>query len=163
MRKLRSVTRILVPASALALIVGPISANETAQMTVQAVVAPACQLTAIEVLDFGLLDQAAVNDAQADITWVCTAGHATTIELDGGGSGNILARTMSGSLPYQLYTDAGRSQVFGDGTNGSVVAVNGAGYASPATVTVYGRVTQADAAAASGGNYNDTINVTIFF
>ena len=37
------------------------------------------------------------------------------------------------------------------------------GYGTPATVTVYGRVTQAAAAAANAGNYSDTVNVTITF
>ena len=68
-----------------------------------------------------------------------------------------------GALPYQLYTDAGRSQIFGDGTTGNAAGVSGTGYATPDTVTVYGRVAQADAQAAKNGNYNDTVVVTIVF
>lgn len=140
-------------------------AQDTAPMTVTANVAPSCQLTNVETLAFGELDQSIDNDAEADITWVCTSGFDTSIQIDGGGSGSIVARTMggTGTLPYQLYTDAGRSLTFGDGSTGNDVDVTGTGYGNPTTVTVYGRVTQADASAAVAGNYIDTVNVTILF
>jgi len=140
-------------------------ADDVANMLVTANVAPSCQLNSVPTIAFGTLNPLIDNDTQGDIVWVCTAGTATVIELDGGGSGNILARTMAGpaALPYQLYTDAGRSQVFGDGTTGNAVGVAGTGYASPDTVTVYGRVAQADAQSAQNGNYNDTVVVTIVF
>ena len=140
-------------------------ADDVANMLVTANVAPSCQLNSVPTIAFGTLNPLADNDTQGDIVWVCTAGTNTVIELDGGGSGNILARTMAGpgALPYQLYTDAGRSQVFGDGTTGNSVPVSGTGYASPDTVTVYGRVAQADAQSATNGNYNDTVVVTIVF
>jgi spore coat protein U-like protein len=67
------------------------------------------------------------------------------------------------TLAYQLYTDPARSLVFGDGGTGNTVPVNGAGYGIPATVTVYGRVTQAAAGGATGGNYTDVVNVTVLF
>lgn len=142
------------------------SAQDVATMTVSANVSPSCQLTSVDALAFGELDETADNDAQADISWVCTNGFDTEIQLDGGvTAGDISARTMGGdgTLPYQLYTDASRTTVFGDGTTGDVVDVTGAGYGSPATVTVYGRVDQADAEVAAAGNYTDTINVTILF
>lgn len=141
-------------------------ADDVANMLVTANVAPSCQLNSVPTIAFGTLNPLADNDTQGDIVWVCTSGTNTVIELDGGGSGNILARTMAGPiapLPYQLYTDAGRSQVFGDGTTGNAVGVAGVGYASPGTVTVYGRVAQADAQTAQNGNYNDTVVVTIVF
>ncbi len=140
-------------------------ADDVANMLVTANVAPSCQLNSVPTIAFGTLNPLTDNDTQGDIVWVCTSGTNTVIELDGGGSGNILARTMAGPapLPYQLYTDAGRSQVFGDGTTGNSVGVAGTGYASPDTVTVYGRVAQADAQTAQNGNYNDTVVVTIVF
>lgn len=134
-------------------------------MTVTANVAPSCQLTNVDAMAFGQLDQTADNDAQADITWVCTNGYDSEIQLDGGGSGSIASREMSGpvALTYQLFTDAGRTVVFGDGVTGNVVNVTGSGYGNPATVTVFGRVDQADASIADPGNYIDTITVTILF
>jgi spore coat protein U-like protein len=70
-----------------------------------------------------------------------------------------------GALPYQLYTDSARTTIFGDGTpgGGSTAAVSGTGYASPANVTVYGRVLAASAGAATAGSYSDTVLVTIVF
>ena len=163
MRPLHLLTRLGLASSITLLAVGTTVADDTAPMRVTAVVAPACQLSAVPNLDFGVLDQTIDNDAQTDITWVCTNGFPTEIRINGGGSGNIAARSMLGLLPYQLYTDAGRSQLFGDGTTGNVVFVNGTGYGNPDIVTVYGRVTQGDAAAAVGGNYDDTVTVTIVF
>lgn len=140
-------------------------ADDVANMLVTANVAPSCQLNSVPTIAFGTLNPLADNDIQGDIVWVCTSGTNTVIQLNGGGSGNILARTMAGpsALPYQLYTDAGRSQIFGDGTTGSDVGVAGTGYATPDNVTVYGRVTQGDAQSATNGNYNDTVVVTIIF
>jgi spore coat protein U-like protein len=140
-------------------------ANDTANLTVTANVAPSCQLGTTPTLAFGTLTPLANNDAQGSITWVCTNGFNTVIKLGGGGSGNIGARAMGGAatLPYQLYTTAARTIVFGDGTTGATVPVSGVGYSSPGTVTVYGRVLQADAAVAPNGNYNDTVVVTITF
>ena len=157
--------RVLAAAVLAALVSGTSVADDVATLTVTAVVAPSCQLNAAPTLDFGLIDPLIDNDAQGLITWVCTNGYTTEIRLDGGGAGNINARAMggSGTLPYQLYTDAARSQVFGDGTLGNVVPVTGVGYASPSTVTVYGRVAQADAAVAPNGNYSDLVVATVIF
>ena len=140
-------------------------ADDVAPMLVTANVAPSCQLNSVPTIAFGTLDPLIDNNTQGDIVWVCTSGTSTVIQLNGGGSGNILARTMAGpsALPYQLYTDASRSQIFGDGTTGNDVGVSGTGYATPDTVTVYGRVAQADAESATNGNYSDTVVVTIVF
>jgi len=141
-------------------------ADDVANMLVTANVAPSCQLNSVPTIAFGTLDPLIDNNTQGDIIWVCTSGTSTVIQLNGGGSGNILARTMTGTpgaLPYQLYTDASRSQIFGDGTTGNDVGVSGTGYATPDTVTVYGRVAQADAESATNGNYSDTVVVTIVF
>jgi spore coat protein U-like protein len=155
----------LAAAIACVLVSGIAVADDVANMTVMANVAPSCQLSSVPTIDFGTLDPLINNDAQGDITWVCTNGSNTVIRLDGGGAGDIGARAMAGagSLPYQLYTDNARTTVFGDGATGDTVPVAGVGYASPGNVTVYGRVAQADAAVAPNGNYSDTVQVTIVF
>ena len=150
------------------LISGVATADQVANMTVSANVVAACQLTSVPTIAFGVLNPTADNDAQGTITWVCTNGFNTVIRLDGGNTGLINGREMSngatGTLDYQLFTDPGRTTVFGDGTGGSVVAAaNGLGYGSPQNVIVYGRVLQADAAAATAGAYTDTVDVTIVF
>ena len=166
MKLLRSLRGVAGLASLPALWVGTVIADDTANMSVTATVTDACQITAVDTMAFGVLDQAADNIAQANITWVCTDDFTTTIELNGGGSGNIGARAMTGAgtLPYQLYRDSGRSEVFGDGSGGSFsVDVTGSGYGNPDDVVVYGRVAQPDAAAAVAGAYTDTVLVTILF
>ena len=149
------------------LVGGVATADQIANMTVSANVVAACQLTSVPTIAFGALNPTANNDAQGNISWVCTNGFASEIRLDGGNSGDINTREMSdgatGTLAYQLYTDSGRTLVFGDGTTGNDVPVAGIGYATPQNVTVYGRVLQADAALAAAGAYTDTVDVTIVF
>ena len=154
----------LAAAISVLLLSGPATADDTKNMLVTASVAPACLLNNVPDLAFGTLDQTINNDAQTTITWRCTNGVAASIKLNGGSTtSNISARAMTGpaTLGYQLYTDAGRNTVFGDGVTGTAIPVTGAGYGSPGTVSVYGRVTQANAAAAPGGNYTDTVVVLI--
>ena len=157
--------RLLAAAVSSLVLCGAALADDTANLTVNATVNPSCKLTSAPTLGFGALTPLANNDAQTNITWVCTNGFNTVVKLGGGGSGNIGARAMggAGSLPYQLYTDAARTSVFGDGTTGNTVAVSGVGYSSPGNVTVYGRVLQANAAVASAGAYSDTVQITIVF
>jgi spore coat protein U-like protein len=149
------------------LIGGVATADQVANMTVSANVVAACQLTSIPTIAFGALTLSANNDAQGNISWVCTNGFSSEIRLDGGNTGDINGRRMSdgasGTLAYQLYTDASRTTVFGDGTTQNDVPVTGIGYATPQNVTVYGRVLQADAALATAGAYTDTVDVTIVF
>ena len=160
--------RLLAAAVSGLLLSGAALADDTANLTVTATVAPTCKLTTGPTLSFNTLNPLANNDAQGNIAWVCTNGFNTLIKLGGGGSGSISARTMKAGalvLPYQLYTDAARTTIFGDGTagGGSTVPVTGAGYATSANVVVYGRVTAAAAGAASVGSYSDTVLVTIAF
>lgn len=159
-------SRGLIAAAVSSLLIGGAAlADDTATLTVTATVPASCQLTVGPTLAFGTLSMIANTDAQGNIGWVCTNGFNTSIKLGGGTSGNIAARTMGGpgALAYQLYTNAGRTTVFGDGTTGSMVPVSGVGYGTPGTVTVYGRVLQANAATALAGAYTDTVLVTILF
>ncbi len=147
---------------------GQVIADDTDTLTVTAVVDATCDITNVEVLNFGTLDL--INDAtsSADITWVCTNGYDTTIALNGGGASDINNRNMVGSangdnLVYQLYTDAGLGTVFGDDTDGSTVAASGAGFGNPQTTTVYGEVLASDAENVRADTYNDNVTVTITF
>lgn len=159
--------RALAAGVASVLLGGVAYADDVADMLVTATVAPACELTSVPTIAFGVVDPLANNDAQGVISWRCTNGYDSEIQLDGGDSGDIDARAMvsgTDALPYQLYTDALRTATFGDGVSGgNSVPVTGTGYTTSADVTVYGRVLQADAAAAPGGNYDDTVVVTILF
>ena len=144
---------------------GAALADSTANLTVTASVVPSCTVSATT-LAFGPLNPSANNDQTAAIQWQCTKDFSTVIKLGAGGSGTIAARSMGGAaaLPYQLYTDATHSTIFGDGTTGSAAPVTGVGYSGPpGNVTVYGRVLQANAAVAPAGSYTDTVQITIVF
>nr|MBV6630473.1 spore coat U domain-containing protein [Oceanococcus sp. HetDA_MAG_MS8] len=137
------------------------AATATGSMVVSATVLSTC-LVAVLPMAFGNYD-ATENDAQADVTVTCTGTTPWTLDIDGGGSGSISAREMtdggSETLGYQLYTDAGRTTVFGDGVTGDTVAGTGTGLAQ--TVTVYGRVPASQFPAA--GAYTDTVTVTLTY
>ena len=78
------------------LIGGAATADHVANMQVTANVAPSCLLNSVPTIAFGTLNPLANNDAQGNITWVCTNGFNTVIRLGGGSSGNINARAMTG-------------------------------------------------------------------
>jgi spore coat protein U-like protein len=63
------------------------------------------------------------------------------------------------SLGYNLYTDAARTQVWGDFFNGGTIQVAPAG--TPARLDVYGRIPAGQNVAT--GSYTDSITVTFFF
>jgi spore coat protein U-like protein len=94
----------------------------------------------------------------------CTNNDAYRISLSAGASKNVAARTMQSaagnSINYQLYTDATRSVVWGDGTGGTAMyTAVGTGLAQ--TVPVYGLVPIQTTPAP--GSYVDTITATIAF
>ena len=66
-----------------------------------------------------------------------------TIALSSGGSGNFGVRGMTG-LRYQLYTDAARTQIWGDGTGGTATVSEGyvlqPNVPTTRTYTVYSRL-----------------------
>lgn len=91
-----------------------------------------------------------------------------SIALSPGTSGSYASRTMlAGSSPlhYQLYTNAARSTVWGNGSGGTAVVSDGYTIALllPVTrnYTVYGRVPALQAVAP--GSYVDTIVVTVSY
>lgn len=148
-------------------------ATTTGTLTVTAAVAAVCQVSNAT-LAFGTYTPGSGNlDQQTNIGVRCTRGTPFTVSLNGGGGGAISARRMASTgtpaeqLQYQLYTTAGRTVVFGDGTTGSTVAGTGNGMGVPQTVnvTVYGRVPDnaANQAAAALADYTDTVQITVTY
>ena len=85
-----------------------------------------------------------------------------TVTLSSGLSGNVLERRMyqgAGSLRYNLFRDAARTQVFGDGNSGTATVAGSC--AALCTVPVYGRLYGAQTGTAGG--YADAVTVTINF
>lgn len=132
-----------------------------------AVLAPAagraCTVTATS-LEFGTIDPLMARDtiSTASITVTCPSLTSYAIALSAG-AGSYAQRDLidgAATLAYNLYADSADTQIWGDGTGGSVVVNASAG--TPGTSTqVYGRVPYQ--LAAVPGTYSDSIVVTITY
>jgi spore coat protein U-like protein len=123
----------------------------------------ACSVSA-QGVDFGSYDPFGRNnlDGAGNIALTCDPGVTYTITLSNG-SGPYAGRVMTNgpySLHYNLYTDASRLFVWGDG-NGGTATVSGSGAAAPVNVTIYGRIPAGQNARV--GNYSDNVVVTVTF
>jgi len=140
-----------------------------------------CSITAVS-LNFGAYDPLATSpdDSAGTVTVTCriTTQAASrvnyTVTISNGMNGvTPTARQMgagAGRLGYNVFTDPARSQVWGTGTGGTVIASgamtigpgngNGSG-TQTVTHTVYGRIPQLQDA--EPGTYSDTLQVTLTF
>jgi spore coat protein U-like protein len=106
-------------------------------------------------------------DASATLNVQCTNTTGWSVALDAGSNaggaalfGSRALKNGSQTLAYQLYTDAARTTVWGNGSGGSS-AVTGTGTGSTQALTVYGRLPSL--AGAIPGTYTDTVTVTITY
>lgn len=142
-----------------------LAATAPATMAVNITIQNACNVSSVAptAMAFGTLGPlaAAVNQTST-ITVTCTKSAPYNIGLDGGTSGSVSARTMvngANSVGYQLYSDTGRTVVWGNTIGTNTVASSGTGSAQ--AFTVYGQVpAQATPPAAT---YTDTVNVTVTY
>lgn len=145
----------------------------TANLLVTATVLGVCTAATTPVA-FGVYDpsSASPTDATGTVTVTCTPGATYSIALDAGANpgtaGNVNTRRMlanaSDYLPYQLYLDASRTTVWGDGANGSSLNPPAGTYTAtglPQVYNVYGRVTAGQYVPA--GSYVDTVIVTVTY
>jgi spore coat protein U-like protein len=103
-------------------------------------------------------------DSAGSVTWQCSVLRTDPyISISAGGAGSFTPRRMSSSndtLDYNLYMDAARSVIWGDGSNGSSLYLfppqKGQG-----TATIYGRIPALQDA--SVGAYSDAVTVMIVF
>ena len=163
-KKVSSKTLALAIVASLAGVSSAVQAANTGTLNVTASVAATCDFVTSAPVAFGAAVAGMDKDAAGSVNWNCTNSTTATIYLDGGSSSNVNARVMSGGTPagtlgYQLYTDAGRTNPWTDSTG---VAITGTGYTSTGTSTpVYGRVLAAGFANATPGSYTDSVTVTI--
>ena len=144
-----------------------LAGTASSTLSVNATVTANCTVSTTA-LNFGSVNtlSASAVDGTGGVTVTCTNGSAWTAAADAGsGTGATLAtrRLTSGgnALNYALYTDAGRSTVWGDGT-GSTATVGNTGSGSAQTFTVYGRIAGGQNGAPAG-TYADTVSVTITY
>jgi spore coat protein U-like protein len=144
------------------------AATATANLTVSATVSVNCVVTA-GTLAFGAYDPVVTNasaalDGSGTFTVACTKG-ATGVTIDLGQGANYSGgRRMVAAgnyLLYQVYSDAGRTTVWGSTSGGATVAVAAPASSAAATYTVYGRIAAAQDVPAGG--YSDTVVATVNF
>jgi spore coat protein U domain-containing protein, fimbrial subunit CupE1/2/3/6 len=108
----------------------------------------------------------AAVDATTQVRTSCSTGLPYAVSIsDGGGSGFGARRMVHDSFPaeivnYQLYRNALHTDIWGDGTGGTVTS-SGTGNGSPQGATVYGRVPAQ--ATPRPGDYHDTAIVTVTY
>lgn len=109
-------------------------------------------------------------DGSGSVTVTCTLTVALPgsfdIRLNTGSSGSFTARTLrngGSSLNYNLYTDSGRTSIWGDGSGGSAIVTQS--FSSllfvQRTNTIYARIPGGQNVPA--GTYSDTIIVTVVY
>ena len=104
-------------------------------------------------------------DSTGSVTYRCNGNVNITVTLNKGGATTFNPRRMlkgSEALTYNLYLDASRTTIWGDGTGGTQV------YSNPSTpnnqdvtVTIYSRIPASQDV--SAGSYSDSITATINF
>lgn len=127
-----------------------------------------CSVTTVGVA-FGFYDvfSSTPLDSAGSVTIRCiglgTGIDPVSVSLSTGGSGSFQPRTLfrgPDRMSYNLYLDAGRSQIWGDGTGGSLRYAS-ASNNQPVTLTIFGRIPPGQDV--SAGTYSDTIVVTVNF
>lgn len=132
--------------------------------------AAACTVSATGVA-FGTYDilSPAPDDSTGSIEVACHPSiHGPIVALGSGGSGSFAPREMTGiggDLPYNLYTSAARTIVWGDGTAGTSTVTLIGGIVNSGTRRfmrpVHGRIPPQQPV--GFGAYSDTLFVTVSF
>jgi spore coat protein U-like protein len=129
-----------------------------------------CTISTAGGVNFGTYNvlNATPLDSTGSLSFNCSnvnSGDTITIDLDKGSAASFTPRTLVGggtALAYNLYLDAPRTTIWGDGSGGTAHY----GPVTPAdgtnvTVPVYGQIPSNQNVTA--GSYGDTIGVTINF
>ena len=142
-----------------ALVGSPINVN----LPITASIAARCDVSTTGIA-FGNYDPTANTDQTGTITIQCTKGTSATISLDEGAlpAGRQMTGGVVGDLlTYELYSDAGRTTVWGLGNSGSTVNYLAAD-SSPQNLTVYGRIPLGQVNA-SVDTYSDIVVINVQF
>lgn len=129
-------------------------------LTAEPAMAATCSVTP-QGVSFGSYDplSASALDGVGNINVACDVAVSFTVSLSAG-SGTFAERRMPSAtshLAYNLYTDASRSTVWGDGISASTVSGSG----SNVDLSVYGRINALQNVPAE--SYSDTIAVTVSY
>jgi spore coat protein U-like protein len=137
----------------------------TSTFTVQMTITSSCAINSASTLNFGSSGVISANvDQTSTIQVQCTNTTPYTIGLNAGtGTGaTVAARKMTNggnTITYSLYSDSGRTTVWGNTVGTDTVSATGSGAAQ--SYTVYGRVPAQTTPAPA--TYSDTITVTVTY
>jgi spore coat protein U-like protein len=144
------------------------AADASASLDVNATVSANCTVSTSAVA-FGDVDVTSGQAAQGtgSVSVTCTSGTAWTAAADAGaGLGADLAtRKMADGanlLDYSLFTDSARTQLWGDGVEGTTATFADTGTGTAQTKTVYGLIA-AGQTGVPAGEYADTVQVTVSY
>jgi spore coat protein U-like protein len=118
---------------------------------------------ALSMVDFGRVEFRRDQEITGRVTVTCSEPGPFEVSASAG-NGDFGGRLMRGpkgdELRYNLYVDAARRRVWGDGIAGGTARIAGTSDGrKPETFTIYGKL-PAGQAVASGG-YRDSVQVTI--
>ena len=147
-----------------------ILATALVSMAVPDMARAVCQIN-LSTLNFGNYDPLETSpvDSVGNLTYFCSQPvPIVTITIDRNGAGNMLNRRMNNNssgqdadaLLYNIYLDAARTAIWGDGTRGSQIwsAPNPA-VRTRINVPIYGRIPAGQNVGVGG--YGDTLTITI--
>jgi spore coat protein U-like protein len=129
----------------------------------------ACSLSTLSPVAFGTYDvfRTTPLDSTGAVVYRCgNADHNITITLDKGGASSYTGRSLlNGTEPlfYNLYLDAARTVIWGDGSGGSQVFFikNPQSNNTDLSIAIYGRIPPRQSVLT--GDYTDSITVTMTF
>jgi spore coat protein U-like protein len=144
---------------------GADAATTTSTFTVNVTITAQCLINSASTLGFGTQGVLSANvDQTSTIVVQCTDTTTYDIGLDAGtGTGaSVATRKLTGggaTINYRLYSDAGRTTVWGNTV--STDTVNATGNGAAQSYTVYGRVPAQTTPAPAA--YSDTITITVTY
>jgi len=142
-----------------------LAATTTSTFNVQVTLTASCTINSASTLNFGSQGVLIANVDQTSTLQVqCTNTTPYNIGLDAGaGTGATVAvRKMTGggnTVNYSLYSDTGRTTVWGNTVGTNTIAAIGNG--SSQSYTIYGRVPPQTTPAPA--TYSDTVTVTVTY
>ncbi len=146
------------------------AATTTTSFLVSATVLDACLATSLPLVFGNYTPGNGDITATTTVSVNCTTNTAFTVALNRGTTtgGTIAQRLMafgSHTLQYNIYTTAGNTVIWGDGTSSSVTQPGtGTGLLIPVVYTAYGLLPDNSTnQAASIGAYTDTITATVTY
>jgi len=144
------------------------AATTTTTFNTTANVVDQCNTLTASDMAFGAYDPFSGTslDSTNTVSVTCTTGTSWDVALNAGTTtgGTIALRKMtngSETLDYNVYTNAGHTTIWGDGTSGSNT-VTGTGTGAAQNSTAYGRV-MVSQTGVSTGSYSDLITVTVTY